>query len=96
MIHQGDTPKHADMTAGRVRRLIAVMFGAKPGDIDGKRMTRLQQAQARATVGQFVSKARLSDITTDRFQAALAMFRDSGRSAETCNHHRNVVHAFAR
>lgn len=96
MIHQGDTPKHADMTAGRVRRLIAVMFGAKPGDIDGKRMTRPQQALARATIGQLVSKARLSDITTDRVQAALATFRDSGRSAETCNHHRNAVRAFTR
>src|SRR5262245_47024929 len=96
MIHQGDTPKHADMTAGRVRRLIAVMFGARPNDIDGKRMTRPQQAQARETVDRLVAKARLLDITTERVQAALAKFRDSGRSAETCNHHRNAVRAFAR
>ncbi len=96
MIHQDDTPKHADQTAGRVRRLIAVLFGARPNDIDGKRMTRPQQAQAREAVSRLVVKARLSDITPDRVQAALATFRDSGRSAETCNHHRNAVRAFAR
>ena len=96
MIHQDDTPKHADMTAGRVRRLIAVIFGAKPNEIDGKRMTRPQQAQAREMIGRLVAKARLSDLATERVQAALATFRESGRSAETCNHHRNAIRAFAR
>src|SRR5262245_33903094 len=74
MIHQGDTTKHADQTASRVRRFIAVMFGAKPNDIDGKRITRSQQAQARETVGRLVAKTRLSDIATERVQAALATF----------------------
>ena len=72
------------------------MFGARPDDIDGKTMTRPQQAQARETIGRLVAKARLSDIATERVQAALATFRDSGRSAQTCNHYRACVRAFAR
>ena len=42
LLHEGNTPKHADQTADRVRRLIAVMFGARPDDIDGKTMSRVQ------------------------------------------------------
>ena len=43
-----------------------------------------------------MAKARLSDIATERVQAALATFRDSGRSAQTCNHYRAAVRAFVR
>jgi len=96
MIHQDDTPKHADLSADRVRRLIAVMFGARPDDIDGKTMSRARQAQARESVGRLVAKARLSDIASERVQAALATFRDSGRSAQTCNHYRTAIRAFVR
>src|SRR4051812_12096091 len=46
-IAKGHTAKHADQSADRVRRLVAVMFGARPDDIDGKSMTRPQQEQAR-------------------------------------------------
>src|SRR5262245_41993055 len=96
LLHEGSTPKHADQTADRVRRLIAVMFGARPDDIDGKTMSRARQKQAREMIGRLVSKARLSDIGTERVQAALATFRDSGRSAQTCNHYRAGIRAFAR
>ena len=96
MLNQGDTPKHADQSADRVRRLVAVMFGAQPDDIDGKTMSRSRQEQARDTIDRLVAKARLSDIATERVQAALATFRDSGRSAQTCNHYRAGVRAFAR
>ncbi len=96
MLNQGHTPKHSDQSADRVRRLIAVMFGARPDDIDGKTMSRPRQEQARATIDRLVAKAKLSDIATERVQAALATFRDSGRSAQTCNHYRACVRAFAR
>ena len=96
MLNQGHTPKHSDQSADRVRRLIAVMFGARPNDIDGKTMSRPRQEQARATIDRLVAKAKLSDIATERVQAALATFRDSGRSAQTCNHYRACVRDFAR
>ncbi len=47
-------------------------------------------------IGRLVSKARLSDVATERVQAALATLRDSGRSAQTCNHYRAGIRAFAR
>jgi integrase len=96
MLNQGHTPKHADQSADRVRRLIAVMFGARPDEIDGKTMSRPRQEQARAVIGRLVAKAKLSDVATERVQAALATFRDSGRSAQTCNHYRACARAFAR
>jgi integrase len=96
LLHEGSTPKHADQTADRVRRLIAVVFGARPNDVDGKTMSRARQEEARKMIGRLVDKARLSDIGTERVQAALATFRDSGRSAQTCNHYRAGIRAFAR
>src|SRR5262249_5190793 len=95
LLNEGNTPKHADQTADRVRRLIAVMFGAMPDDIDGKTMSRARQGQAREMIGRLVAKARLSDLGTERVQAALATFRDSGRSAQTCNHYRAGTRAVA-
>ncbi len=96
MLKQGHTEKHANQSADRVRRLIAVMFGAKPDEIDGKRMSRSQQQQARCSIDRLITKARLSDISTERVQAVLATFRASGRSAQTCNHYRAGIRAFAR
>ena len=96
LLHEGNTPKHADQTADRVRRLIAVMFGANPDDIDGKTMSRAKQEEARGIIGRLVAKARLSDLGAERVQAALATIRDSGRSAQTCNHYRAGIRAFAR
>jgi integrase len=96
LLNEGSTPKHADQTADRVRRLVAVMFGARPGDVDGKTMSRARQKQARETILRLLNQARLSDLATERVQAAMARFRDSGRSAQTCNHYRAGIRAFAR
>jgi hypothetical protein len=56
LIARGYTAKHAGQSADRARRLIAVMFGANPDDIDGKRMTRAQQDEARRTIASFVGR----------------------------------------
>ena len=47
-----------------MRRLVAVMFGARPDDIDGKTINRAQQEKAREAIGRLVAKARLSHIAT--------------------------------
>jgi integrase len=96
MLNQGHTPKHADQSADRVRRLVAVMSGARPNDIDGKTMSRSRQAEARDTIDRLLAKAKLSDISTEQVQAAIATFRDSGRSDQTCNHYRACARALAR
>ncbi len=96
MMAKGKTTKHADQSLDRVRRLIAVMFGAKPDEIDGKTMSRPEQEQARLAIARQVAKARLVDVTTERVQDAIATIRDSGRSLQTCNHYRACVRAFGR
>ena len=57
MVAKGKTAKHADQSLERVRRLVAVMFGAMPDDIDGKTMYRTQQEQARLAIARLVAKA---------------------------------------
>jgi len=96
MVHRGMTAKHADQSTDRVRRLIAVMLGASPDDVDGKTMKRSEQEAARLFIARLVGKARLADLTADRVQSTLATLRDSGRSLQTCNHYRACVRAFTR
>ena len=96
LIAKGYTAKHTAQSTDRVRRLVAVMFGAAPEDIDGKTMTRPQQKQARLLIADSVTRARLIDLSADRVQGAMATFRDSGRSLQTCNHYRACVRAFVR
>ena len=59
MINRGMTGKHADQSNDRVRRLVAMVFGAKPDDIDGKTMKRAEQDQARVEIARLVGKARI-------------------------------------
>jgi hypothetical protein len=96
LMHRGDTPKHANLSTDRARRLVAVMFGSSPDEVDGKRMSRRQCAEARRRVAQGISPARLSHLSAAKVQSALARFRDSGRSLETCNHYRRAVRGFVR
>ena len=96
LIHRGDTAKHADLSTDRVRRLVAVMFGASPDEVDGKRMTRSQCDETRRRVAQKIAPARLSDLSAAKVQSGLARFRETGRSLETCNHYRRAVCGFAR
>jgi len=96
LVHRGYTSKHADPTTDRVRRFVAVMFGANPDDIDAKKMSRAKCKEVRETISRLISRARLSDLTPAKVQAALARFRDANRSLQTCNHYRAAVRAFCR
>jgi integrase len=96
LAHKGHTAKHADQSTDRVRRLIAVMFGANPDEVDAKRMTRDQCKEARQTICRLVSRVRLSDMSAAKVQSALAQFRDANRSLQTCNHYRSAARAFCR
>ena len=79
LIHRGDTPKHADLSTDRIRRLLAVVSGAHPDDVDGKRLTRRQCAEARRRVVERIAPSRLSDLSAAKVQAALARFVAAGR-----------------
>jgi site-specific recombinase XerD len=43
-----------------------------------------------------VATARLSDLTAERVQAALATLKMEGRALATCNHHRAAIKAFSK
>ncbi len=63
----------------------------------GRTAKHAELSHTRATqVVTLASAARLSDLQPSRIQAALAALRDSGRSLETCNHHRASIRAFIR
>ena len=96
LLAKGATPKHAGMTSDRARRLVAVMRGGRLSDLDGKTLTRADRLTVRQRVAEMVKAARLSDLTPDRVQAALASIRAEGRSLQTCNHHRAAIRAFTR
>ncbi len=91
---RGHTDKHAGQSSERVRRLVAIMLGARPDDVDGKTMTRAKHRTALELITGLVAKARLADLSADRVQGAIATLRDSGRSLQTCNHYRACARAF--
>jgi hypothetical protein len=68
------------MSADRLRRLVAVIRGAKPDEIDGKTMTRPELKKAREHIKRLIGQVRLSVLTSEAVQEALSTFRDSGRS----------------
>src|SRR5262249_5286003 len=96
LILRGDTIKHADLGTDRIRRLAAVTSGPPREEVEGKRRPRRQCGEARRRVVQRIAPARLSDLSAAKVQAALARFRDMGRSLETCNHYRRAVCGFVR
>ncbi len=94
LLHRSKTAKHADMASERVRRLVAVMRGGKPSELNGKTMTRPQLKKAREHIKRLVGQSRLSLLTVDAVQGALAELRDAGSSLQTCNHYRASLRAF--
>ncbi len=91
---RGRTPKHAKLSVDRVRRLVAIMFGAEPDEVDAKRMTRDECQKARENVTRLIAPARMSSLSAAKVQETLARIRDAGRSLETCNHYRRAVRGF--
>jgi integrase len=94
MTDRSGTAKHVELSVDRARRLLAVMCGAAPGELDGKTMTRVQQAEVDVKIGKLIGDTRLSFLEPDEVQAALAAFKNSGRSLQTCNHYRAAIRAF--
>jgi len=94
---KGATPKHVELFAGRARRVVALLLGAKLADIEpAKNAKRVDIPKAEAKLTEWVGTARLPDLTADRVQGALATLRYEGRALATCNHHRAAIKAFSR
>ncbi|WP_169979485.1 tyrosine-type recombinase/integrase [Tautonia rosea] len=93
---KGNTSKHADLTWPRAARLLALSMGAKLADIEAPNAARKARALADERLARHLESARLSDISADRVQAALAVLRTEGRSTETINAHLRAAKGFSR
>src|SRR5262249_2736119 len=94
---QDTTPKHVELSTGRARRVVALIRGAKLADIDPPMNARRSQcADFEAALAKCVEPARLSDLTAERVQKALATLKAEGRSLQTCNHYRAGIKAFSK
>jgi integrase len=92
----GSSTKHVDLFTTRARRVVAPLMGAKLADIEPARNAKRPDiARAAANLADRIKGARLSDLTEERAQKALATLRAEGRSLATCNHHRAAVKALS-
>ena len=96
LIDKGNTSKHADMTRTRAARVMAMAMGARLADIEAPNAARKARALADAQLTRHLESARLSQISADRVQAALAILRTGGRSVETVNAHLRAAKGFSR
>ena len=65
------TAKHIELSAGRARRLVAIIMGAKLADIDPPRMRKKSEIAAYdMALAKWVESARLSDLTAEGVQKA--------------------------
>jgi integrase len=71
-------------------------MGAKLADIEAPNAARKARALADERLARHLESARLSDISADRVQAALAALRTEGRSTETMNAHLRAAKGFSR
>ena len=97
ILARGGTPKHAELTADRARRVAALAVGGQLADIDCPRRSKAvdRERSARKTQ-ELLGEAYLSDLTPSKVQEALAALQAAGRALATCNHHRTAIRTFTR
>jgi integrase len=96
MESKGSTPKHVETARNRVRRLVAIILGATLSEIEPSRRNLPDEVRrAMDALTKWTTKARLTDLTTERVQKALSVLKSEGRSLETCNHYRAAIMSFA-
>jgi integrase len=94
---KGLTPKHIELATGRARRIVAIILGAKLIDIRPPNNAKRADGPVYETnLSHWVASARMSDLTAERTQKALATLKTEGRSLATCNHYRAAVKAFSK
>jgi len=92
---RGKTLRHADQYLERAGKLAALCRGTSLPDLEpGRKAEALKVAEAR--LEGVLKLARLSDLTPERIQSALAILIESGKSPQTANHYRAAMRAFVR
>ena len=96
MAAKDSTAKHVELFSTRAARVVALLKGADLSEIEPARTaTKADVARVEANRSKWVATARLSDLTAERVQKALATLKAAGRSLQTCNHHRAAIKAFS-
>jgi hypothetical protein len=93
---KGSTEAHIALSISRSRRVVALFRGASVAEIEPANSSAAELARAAAALANWIAPARLSDLTAERVQAALATLREEGRSLATCNHHATAICGFAK
>jgi integrase len=89
--------QHVENFAHKVSILVALIKGADLGKVNPPHSARGHNAaQYDQALAKVVATARLSDLTAERVQGALAAIKASGRSLGTCNAHRQAIVGFVR
>jgi integrase len=96
LIAEGRTADHVERVTGRVRRLVAVILGLNAAWLDHRRLPPSERGKVPRTIEAAIKPARLSDLTRQKVQAAIAKLKDAGYSHGTCNHYRTAVKIFVR
>ena len=97
LIASGATTTHANLTATRAGRVVALVRGATLAEIDPPRTANREgRAVCTRVVAAKLTAARWGDLDKGKVQRALAALRDAGRSLQTVNHHRAAFRAFCR
>ena len=95
MMAKGKTAKHADQYRDRAGKLLAIIKGTNPSELEtGRKADPSKRVpQKLATV---LGVSYFTDITPEAIQAALASLRDFGKASQTANHYRAAIRAFLR
>lgn len=96
LIARGFTAKHADHASNRVRRLVTVILGSPPDRFDPRSLPAADRRKMTEKLTAAMARARLSSLTAESVQNAMARIRDSGSSLQTCNHYRATARAFSK
>jgi len=92
---KGHSPGYITIASNRVRRLVTIVLGAAPDAHDVRSMLNAYRVESRERLSKAIGRARLSTLTGEAVQSALARLRAEGWSAQTCNHYRTSARAFA-
>ena len=96
LIAKGNTPKHAEHTSNRSRRLVAVMLGSAIALRDHRRLPPRERGTFSREIALAIGQARLPDLIEEKVQGAIAKLKDFGWSLQTCNHYRASIKAFSK
>ena len=95
LVAKGNNPKHAEHASNRVRRLVTVILGATPAAHDPRRLAPSNRRDMTPKLVNAIASARLSTLTREKVQDAIAQFQAAGTSLQTCNHYRAATRAFS-